>query len=364
MKAIQAVVMLVLALQAARASTSNPPVCSLNPVFLKFNKMIASMAFQTPIKNSANCQPEWAIYGTCCEVQTLKLTVLYDQNTIKTGLSKLVNNFYQLDAHLKFAINNLTLLTKSKGYQLADSQTKASVDAFLKVASTTTSSSFKSSLESCWPLMAKARAASMCSFCSGRSSDFFINGKLSVAASECSRIVETCSFSLFEMARVSEIAQKTRDVLLNIGKLDITTCELNPGSRWDFVLNRVTSIFCSSSGQLASCNDVRNQKLPTTLTSWLCSNYVRLQGPTILEEMVYASSVLIDAFRESDRIFNFIPSIGLLNDWTRLDTRSDFLFTLDESLFIGSLTQTSDWVISSSITASPRNVMNLSLEFP
>ena len=280
------------------------------------------MAYQTPLITSDNCQPEWATYGTCCEVQILKLTVLSDQKSNKNDLYLLVSNLFQLDRRLKFAINNLTLLTKSTGYQSANSQTKESVDAFLKVATTTTSSSFRLSLESCWTLMAKARAASMCSFCSGRSSEFFINGRLSVAPYECSRIVRNCSFSLFEMARVSEIAQKTRDVLLNIGKLNITTYELNPDSKWESDLNKVISIFCSSSGQLASCNDVRSQNMTPALTSWLCSNYVRLQGPTILEEMVLASSVLIDAFRDSGRIFNLDPSVGLLHNWTRLESRS------------------------------------------
>ena len=365
MKVIKAVILLVLSLQVC-TSTEQKNTCSLNPAFVESFKYDFKM-LASPVKSNSSCQPEWSNHGSCCDIETLKTYVLQDKQFIISQVPKLMESLKDLDVSLTSAARQLSILANTTAYKASNSQTKAAVEAFLKLATTKYNPYMRAKHEACWSTMANIRAASMCSFCSSNSNQFFKSGKLNVAPLECSRIVSVCFDSLLEMARVSEIAKAALNVLLNLKGKKLTTWEITEA--WTGIFQSAASRFCSEKGPLARCSNVRRFIRTTTLTSWMCSDFViLLDKPAIIKTMRDIFD-LREGFHHSDKIFNNAP-LGP-NDWPSwsffllpvFDFRVDTNLRIDSN-FESSFASTSQAYGQCEGDNMWYKPMNLSLAFP
>ena len=155
----------------------------------------------------SKCAGEWAKHGLCCNPYDLPSHLENEGRRLKTSIQYISTYFSFIDipvAKIFTVIKQLSLSTPDSnhaGYQTIIAAAKnylnkganlAAINELKDFPSASDKRIFNDSLTKCWDYMAKKRAASICSTCSGRSEVFFKNNKGLLTTSICSESLSVC----------------------------------------------------------------------------------------------------------------------------------------------------------------------------
>lgn len=160
--------------------------------------------FPHPIKQTnSKCGEEWNEHGTCCDIETLVQYAKEDGANIQAAVKETHGLMTDINAHMA-EIHNLVKEIKSSGTALKSRSAEAlfqEVAGHLEVVVAelpkyTTPEEFGHD-EKCWADVAKMRANSLCSTCSGRSQVFFALGKALINTKTCDSVLSSCGKATF-----------------------------------------------------------------------------------------------------------------------------------------------------------------------
>lgn len=179
-----------------------------NPLLILLEKE-GVMLHSRPIFGVNKCQPEWPLYGTYCDYESLKYAVQLDQADIERSTSKMIyylNTFESelqgLKAVYEEVKKNATVWAKLGNQTSANFDSLFSVQPFDNLT-------MNDKFSQCWKEMSKLRSSSVCQICSGRNSNFSVSTNPIVLSDQtCSTTMSLCKDSMLILGRTSEIAHK------------------------------------------------------------------------------------------------------------------------------------------------------------
>ena len=184
----------------------------LNP-FLPIIQQEAVFLFDTVQKsnNLHQCSYEWSKYGTCCSYDSIvsyaikdKQKMIYYQTQLASHFSTIGKTFQKIqrlatELSKKFPATHQQY--KDFLYFMESSDTKVYRDYLLgRVPSQETPQGFAQCLSS----FENARTTSLCSVCSGRSSQWFLDQKAKMNQRQCGYILQKCSKTFYTVFRYIE----------------------------------------------------------------------------------------------------------------------------------------------------------------
>lgn len=235
-----------------------------------------------PQTTNVSCGEEWATHGTCCEFNSLKKVILKDLSKIHQQAHSFKKFVKKIGGLLKSIHDAANVSGPTLFFKKIDKTVKNQL-LKLWINNGTALTVQENDVESCWTVMASMRSSSVCFSCSGRSSDFFKNGKAVIQPSMCNTAFSECH-RFFEMvAEISRLASHMLDLLHNTPVKAITNHPKSP--KYDDPLHRLALIFCENPRDSSTCKSLSNQTDKKKYLLWLCSKFVRPREKTLLEEI-------------------------------------------------------------------------------
>ena len=169
-------------------------LCAIKNPFLK--KLSTSMKLYTsPVSDNTDnkCSYEWKIHKTCCSYQNILDYIAQDGKSIKYGKEYISDYTLSIATNVQKMLPDLNRLefdpsSATMAKELKLNLMKTSADLIKLVSS----DKFNKSSDQCWNRMARIRAESMCSTCSGNSQDYFFQDKALITQEVCSVAIKDC----------------------------------------------------------------------------------------------------------------------------------------------------------------------------
>ncbi len=183
--------------------TSESSACiNKNPfiqVLAQHNVKILDQPLKKP--DFQKCGEEWNLHGTCCEIDSLVQYAKEDGAKIQAAVKETHSLMLEINSKVG-QLQNLVQDIKSSGTSLNSAvanslfqEVAGHLDEVAKeLPKHTTAEEFQND-QKCWDDVAKMRANSLCSTCSGRGQVFFALGKALINTKTCDRVLQNCGQS-------------------------------------------------------------------------------------------------------------------------------------------------------------------------
>lgn len=194
---IQVVVTFILiALSVTYVAAGKSPVRQCANPFTPSLRLHGAKVFDLPRHGKFDhCQVEWNEHGSCCEATSLVKMFNEDQDSIKKSSVKLE----AIVANIKNLLDDIAqkgqdVLKKENSDLTSEEKVLVKrINGIIDLAKHKFFETFQSTSSECWDYMAKLRGSALCSICSGRSRDFFIDGKAAIDEKTCTETIGKCT---------------------------------------------------------------------------------------------------------------------------------------------------------------------------
>ena len=224
MALLMMVISSILAQLEAAASNLNSSCINKNK-FMKILKLRNVTIYATPMPESSHCPGEWSVHGSCCSVSSLLEYAVADKQKIEIAKQKVFHfmavHFHDLNINFKLAreLESFAAQTDLEDWRMLVQTLNLPIFQALAEQAMNISSrqSFYSSYNRCYSLLAKLRANSLCSTCSGASQRFFLNKtKALISEKVCLAIMQSCSSSfrltVVFLDKIDQLMDQLRDI--------------------------------------------------------------------------------------------------------------------------------------------------------
>lgn len=260
-----------------------------NPFMLQLkNKGV--VLYSTALSSSTQtCSKEWLSHKTCCEHASLKTYAQKETSAlgviiqrVKTELQSATNQL--VDAQLEIINIRGTLNKISLTAAIHDN----SITNFRNDVQYLINPNPKLSLnqELCLNKTAALRTNSLCSICSGRSEEFFSQGKALMSVVDCKDIIDACRIPWKFMMRLVESMATAEKIMTRIKAefpdIPLTIDMQNVRKLEDWLdAHRIRQ-------ELNDCQSGAAKSCPFSSAKAICENLLSLQKPTFFETAVNA----------------------------------------------------------------------------
>ena len=155
---------------------------------------------------NSTCSVEWGVHKTCCDVGSLVRYSIKDQKVTMNAAVNVTESMYLISRDIFNTVNMIQQLSNNNlplGKFLTvyrASYFALELEAFRSTHQTVLNNfaDLESKSQHCWKYIARLRASSLCSICSGRSQVFFKEDKASITIGTCHDVMTRC-WSHFEV---------------------------------------------------------------------------------------------------------------------------------------------------------------------
>ena len=207
---------------------------NLNPILADLQKLHPGVVLESPAKYPSVCGGEWNTHGSCCDINKITELATKDAQKLKDSISSSQESFTkfsqtivgistfvpqipsQILPILPPDIQQLINFLKGEVFQEFSKLSKSYIDE--KTIATES--------EKCWTAMSRIRSSSLCWTCSGRSEEFFYNGKAIISNELCQNIIGVCEENFLNTIKLINVGDRAIKALsqLSFGK-DIPNIE-------------------------------------------------------------------------------------------------------------------------------------------
>ena len=175
--------------------------------------------------DDTKCGNEWAEFGTCCEIESLKQYAHNDEEEIKKSAAEVSQMLLELAKSIqdtiKFSASNsgkpfTKLFLKTAIDFLNSNVIKEKTQILTQIQKST---EIINSVQQCWDLMAKFRAHSLCSTCSGRSEIYFMEGQGVISSESCTAILDKCAMGFQAQVNTLDVVERILEVFGKIKEI-------------------------------------------------------------------------------------------------------------------------------------------------
>ena len=188
-----------------------------NPILTQLGQSGLSL-FDAPMADTRTCNFEWASYNTCCPADAFKLFLgNKKQETLAAAQATYDNLIRVLDDIALYSSPasaiNLTQQNSVLKYGQLKMPTNYSQLMYWFGLLNTSRNTFLSNALTCANAVNQKRETSLCVVCSGRSEQFFQDGKLKCTDSFCDSYLSQCHQSLLQMSWFSSMNKQYKVIL-------------------------------------------------------------------------------------------------------------------------------------------------------
>ena len=265
---------------------------------------------QTPA--SSHCQPIWSTQGACCEPESLVNYANADSEQIDKNINQMSLEFKGFIKYIKRLQQVLLSIVALKKFdyaaylgdkaakrlkkliyvvdkQLLHKQVFHTFQKHVHFART-----FREENQKCWAKMSKLRNSALCSTCSGRSHQYFLNQKANMAEDTCQAVIDDCwkSFKFLNqyftrmryIARLKKLPKRFgKDLIIMEDKGIVYLDRISKINR-KFRQNNIFMLI--NTYDLSAANPSATQQIINrVLTRTLCRRFIKIQGKTIIRRL-------------------------------------------------------------------------------
>lgn len=197
-------------LQQAQQNLSDPTGICLNSTNRgPLNTVYPGLTLvDTPIRNTTFCANEFAVYGSCCNLDAFNRTIQAMRNSSQTN-NTFLKTQYTSYINAIIQMRNFIIELANKPLDPSDAQQNAQRNAaaalladpfmgpYLSNHNSSLATEFNTSMDACWPSAQRIRESALCIQCSGRAQFFQGDnsglGHLTLNSSSCN--YDQCKFA-------------------------------------------------------------------------------------------------------------------------------------------------------------------------
>ena len=258
------------------------PSCLQTNSYLDLLVKAGVMKLTKPSFTNASCGAEWSRFGTCCDIESLKLVVNRDLIAISETQAKVFNYLNSIEQGVLSTKELMDAINRNSNFQRkAKQSTLDAMEAFQDIIEVEMAW-FKESHEKCWKEMGSLRSASVCPTCSGRSQIYFKRIGSLIPQDTCTDLMTSCFPSLLLLGRTAEISKKFLSVAALLKEDWLIKYTF---SKTNSPLYQLQRIFCPPQSPLSDCDDILDIEQSTFMDDWFCARFLRLREKTLVEEV-------------------------------------------------------------------------------
>ena len=273
--------LIVLCWQAASVTAQASSCAEQNPFLAELVKSRRIVPLDEPSKVENYCGGEWLAHGTCCQPESAVKFARVDKSTLSPIVTEVANSMKLQQTILSQLKDDLLRWVDKSPLSIQDKH--SSKNRFLDLLKAIGGIKVKIH-QKCWvDELTSLRSASLCSTCSGRSHEFFKDGKALVSQETCTSMMASCFGSIDQVVNFILATQEFYGLLRKLGRSMSIDLDILKDSSMKTIFEAINKRQISSTLK-DYVNQGQNSNNPAAMT--LCKEFMALHKDPFIFQIV------------------------------------------------------------------------------